>query len=412
MKGETQSLQGTVKSFSTRDEETGKGGYGFIECAEVGVDVWFGRRDLAQEVYEAVQNRILSIKDREVTFGVTQKDDGKPQANRVQLVATLNEKLPGRVRSYNGGKGFGFFVCSSLEGQDVYFQRKELPPAQQGIDLPPNTLGSFTLTQTADGKLQAKEVQIVVTPAMMGAMGAMHREMQAPMPGPMAMQMPFAPRPMPTMRTGGFPRGPPAMAPSMMAAPPPPLMHRSGPPAGMFKAPANEKAGLTGKVKAYFAEKGFGFITSPAHPQDIYFKGGGGMYEAGMPVTFTMTITQDGKPQAKQIAAGLEEGQTLEGTVRSYSPGTGYGFITAADIGADVYFKGTVVPPEQQDGNYIGRHARFVVKLTQDGKPQVSELMFLDEARGFKRGLPEPAAAPLQASRPRPTWVPARQQLK
>eukprot|EP00971_Amphidinium_carterae_P029379 578218-Amphidinium_carterae.1 len=29
------------------------------------------------------------------------------KANRVQLVATLNEKLPGRVRSYNGGKGFG-----------------------------------------------------------------------------------------------------------------------------------------------------------------------------------------------------------------------------------------------------------------------------------------------------------------
>eukprot|EP00971_Amphidinium_carterae_P308294 6126799-Amphidinium_carterae.1 len=27
---------------------------------------------------------------------------------------------------------------------------------------------------------------------------------------------------------------------------------------------------------------GFGFITSPAHPQDIYFKGGGGMYEASV----------------------------------------------------------------------------------------------------------------------------------
>eukprot|EP00971_Amphidinium_carterae_P037659 740715-Amphidinium_carterae.1 len=113
------------------------------------------------DVFDACQNRMLNLKGRAVTFELTQKEDNKPVANKVQLVAGAEEKLAGRIKSYNASKGFGFFVSSSLEGQDIFFARKELKYADQQLELPPKTLATFTLNQTSDGKMQAKNIQVM-----------------------------------------------------------------------------------------------------------------------------------------------------------------------------------------------------------------------------------------------------------
>mmetsp|Transcript_24270 Transcript_24270/g.56354 ORF Transcript_24270/g.56354 Transcript_24270/m.56354 type:complete len:476 (-) Transcript_24270:147-1574(-) len=365
-------LQGTVKSFSLRDPETKKGGYGFIVSEQMPSDVWFGHKDLAEDLLEAIENRLLTIKERVVVFEMQQSPDGKPKAANVKLFPALNEKMAGKVRSYASdatGKGFGFFTCSSLEGQDVYFSKKDLPPAQSMISIQPGTTASFTLTQLADGKLQAKEVQLVFTAGLLSMLTG----------GDIMQAM---------MGKGGM-RSNGGGGNTLMQ-----MMQGGG---GSVQQSTTERAGLQGMIAKFFPEKGFGFIQSPAHPGvDIYFKGNGLIFEAGQAVSFTLTYTSDGKPQAKNLSAALQEGQTLDGIIRSFVSNTGYGFITVADRDVDVYFKGDKIPAPPPDGNYVGRQVRFTVTMTKDGKPQVAEIHALGEVdptfvpssgRGVKRSI-------------------------
>merc|ERR1719379_1143077 len=90
---------------------------------------------------------------------------------------------------------------------------------------------------------------------------------------------------------------------------------------------AAEGQGLHGLVKSYNGAKGFGFIAAPDVQGDVYFKGDGGDFGEGMPVSFYVKWTPDGKPQARGVVPGLQSGQTCVGTVRSYNPNKGYGFL-------------------------------------------------------------------------------------
>mmetsp|Transcript_70495 Transcript_70495/g.168849 ORF Transcript_70495/g.168849 Transcript_70495/m.168849 type:complete len:474 (-) Transcript_70495:103-1524(-) len=370
------SHRGTVKSFAPRDQEAKKGGYGFIVCPQVEGDVWFCNRDMAADLLEACENRILTLKDREVTFDIQQKEDGapgKPQALGVKLFAALNEKMPGKVRSFNSMKGFGFFTCSALEGQDVYFSKKELPPAQQMLPVQTGTTASFTLTQLEDGKLQAKDVQLVFNMAAMAGMLQQSGLVGAMGGGGMSYGGKGGMSDMGMGMYGGCQGGMGGMGMGM----------------GMSGGSnMTERAGLQGVVSRFLPDKGFGFISCPAVPgADIYFKGMGAQIEPGTKVTFTLVHTSDGKPQAKNIGAGLQEGQLFEGVVRSYVSKTGYGFITVNDGNMDVYFKGTSVPAmyADDDSDYVGRQVRFTCTVTKDGKPQVSEIQWMGESRGSKR---------------------------
>mmetsp|Transcript_36113 Transcript_36113/g.84639 ORF Transcript_36113/g.84639 Transcript_36113/m.84639 type:complete len:526 (+) Transcript_36113:124-1701(+) len=398
-------LQGTVKSFSLRDPETKKGGYGFIMCPKVVGDVWFGNKDLPEDLLEACENRLLTLKEREVVFEAqpNPKDPSKPQAASVKLFPALNEKMCGKVRSYNQMKGFGFITSSSLDGQDVYFSKKDLPPAQQMMSMQSGTTVAFTLTQLEDGKLQGRDVQVALTAAVLqmlqgggagpmggmmqmgnfggqgGGNGMMHQQMGGPPSGMMGMGGGNG-----MMGMGGG-NGMMGMGMGMGGGNGMMMnqnqMQRASP---AMKSSTGEKSGLQGVIAKFMSDKGFGFINSPSHPGDIYFKGNGAVYEIGTQVTFTLTLTSDGKAQAKNLSAALFDGQTLEGTVKSYVPSTGYGFINVPDR-CDVYFKGALIPAHQQDDDYVGRPCRFTVNVTQSGKPQVAEFLHVGESRGMKR---------------------------
>jgi len=165
---------------------------------------------------------------------------------------------------------------------------------------------------------------------------------------------------------------------------------------------------LTGAVKNFGAEKGFGFLTSAVVEGDIYFQGrflphdmmeahNNGIDLRGIPVSFELTRSADGKPQARNITAigggiqaaaqaaqALGAGQNHQGQVKSFSEVKGFGFIQCASLGVDVYFQNKDVPAHLQGQNFVGMTVDFQNKVTPDGKTQAMNLWF--------SGTPKPMA--------------------
>lgn len=135
---------------------------------------------------------------------------------------------------------------------------------------------------------------------------------------------------------------------------------------------------LHGIIKSYDDGRGFGFINAPEVPRDIYFKGQGESYTAGMSVAFYLNWAPDGKPQARGVVASFGEGDTSMGTIKSYSSNKGYGFISVPTNPGDVYFKKEFLPEHLQEEELTGRTVQFVIHLAHDGKPQVQQMDFMD----------------------------------
>merc|ERR1719330_551623 len=62
------------------------------------------------------------------------------------------------------------------------------------------------------------------------------------------------------------------------------------------------------------------------------------------------------------------DGQILQGTVISYDPAKGYGFLKCPSVEADCYFKGQGHPITK------GMSLQFKLKLLEDGRPQAHEV--------------------------------------
>ena len=75
---------------------------------------------------------------------------------------------------------------------------------------------------------------------------------------------------------------------------------RSGPSQGV------EGSSMTGSVKNYDVNKGYGFLNSPGFPADIYFKSSEPLQQ-GQQVAFTLRFTKDGKPQANNLSPCMKE---------------------------------------------------------------------------------------------------------
>jgi len=131
-------------------------------------------------------------------------------------------------------------------------------------------------------------------------------------------------------------------------------------------------------VKSFNPQKGWGFITCSSVHEDVYFKSPNFPFEQGTAVAFYLMITPDGKPQAQGLTTPMEDGQTVVGTVRSFSEKNGYGFIAVPDQPADVYFKKELIPEGTPSTTVVGKTVRFVVGCTPDGKPQAQTAQFLD----------------------------------
>jgi cold shock CspA family protein len=193
-------------------------------------------------------------------------------------------------------------------------------------------------------------------------------------------------------------------------------MQKGGKGAGMaggMPGIPQDGASLSGVVKTYDATKDFGFLSCPRIPYDVYFKSEGQSVEIGTNVSFTLKWMKDGKPQARGITIGLSGGETLVGTVKTYSDKNGYGFLGVADSSQDVYFQKKDLPDEVQgiDGREMqGATMRFNVRMKPDGKPQAENIAMVTMA-GQEGAINPPAGSifPPQhgMKRPSPSSSPA-----
>lgn len=360
------SYVGVVKSFGFQK------GYGFIQCEQLEGDVFMGRQNMPPDLRDACSGQgMFNLQGLQVSFDLAQQD-GKQSATNVIIVAQEGATIVGRVKSYNDQKGYGFMTSDSVDGGDIFFGRRDILSGVPSA----GAVASLNVALAQDGRPQGRSVNIKQdfaspSPAMaspmgnpmggMRGMGGMGGGMGGGMMGMGGMGW------MPTgkgMGKGMMPAG--KGAPMMHAAP-----------------AANDSKGTVGTVKSYNEAKGYGFLSSPSMPGgDVYFKGQPGeVYEQGSWWAFNVQWTPDGKPQARNVVPGLEEGQTYTGTVRSFVPRKGYGFIQVPDQPIDVFLKKEVItPPVDESSELAGVHVNFTVAYTPDGKAQASTAQLLDHA--------------------------------
>ncbi|CAE7644367.1 PPR4, partial [Symbiodinium sp. CCMP2456] len=231
--------------------------------------------------------------------------DGKPQARNVKVLGGDGANMLGSVKNYNPMKGYGFISSSMWEG-DCYFKGKDLPPQLAASDVRGMKV-RFTAVAMQDGKMQARDVIVLQSAAPAG-------------PPPMQMSMP----PMPTQRMAQPQVVAPAPQAQVPRAPPAPTM--AAPPAAMGHT-IPEGTSMVGSVKTFDPAKGYGFISAPNFPVDIYFKPELEPVAVGQQVTFTIHWTPQGKPQAREVTSPMQAGEFLSGTVRRYNPNKGFGFL-------------------------------------------------------------------------------------
>jgi len=341
--------QGVVNFFDSSK------GFGFIASPQIQGDVFFGRHDLPVELKDSINDpSFFELRGREVLFRVTPVGQGKQNAKDIVLSPMEGMAVVGTVVSYNDQTGYGFLNCPSLEG-DVFFSWRDVPPqihALDGRDLKGKS-ASFTVTQQADGKPQAKNVKFGKT-GVSGDWGG----------------------------KGGGKGGWSALASMAMAG---------------FSS-LRDGQGAQGTVASYNADKGFGFISCELSPgADLYFKSSDAL-PIGTPLAFYVKIMPDGKAQARDLVPALSAGQTAVGTVIRYVPQKGFGFIRIPDQPNDVNFRTDDVPPELQGQELEGKTVRLTVKLHQ-GRAQVSSAQFLAApppgyvAPSMDRGIKRPEAS-------------------
>lgn len=152
-------MTGTVKFFNPNK------GWGFIECAAAGTDVFLYKGDLKGMCVEPGQT---------VQFNTIQNEKGT-QAQDVNVVVAPHEaSYFGEIKSFNPMKGYGFISSPAFPEQDVFLLKTDLP-GQHG---PAGTPVKFKVVLEAKG-YAAKEVmllceagkQVQMMNQMMGAFG-------------------------------------------------------------------------------------------------------------------------------------------------------------------------------------------------------------------------------------------------
>mmetsp|Transcript_24004 Transcript_24004/g.65454 ORF Transcript_24004/g.65454 Transcript_24004/m.65454 type:complete len:398 (-) Transcript_24004:40-1233(-) len=381
-------IQGMVKSWN------GAKGYGFINCDQIPGDVFFSRNELPEEAREV---RGTFLEGRMVSFDAHQGVDGRSKASSVQILAAEGKPLPGMIKSYSEQNRYGFLNSSSL-ADDVRFQSSDLPPMAPGANLK-GKLVIFELNQLADGKLRVAKMQFQTSKiaAAVNAYGGSYGGSWGASCG----------------GYGGGAGGPPRLALPM--AP--------------HQGQQLDGSMLTGTVKSFSDRNGYGFINAPGQMQDIKFGKADLLVDSitvGALVCFQPAYAPDGRMQARQVQLGgqkrqgssfgppgsggangrpakqqrtgpwqspspagpagpwrspgagdLTPGQIISGTVKSYIPSKGFGFITSPDVDGDVYFMRQVLPADAQGAELKGSTVSFELTFAPDGKHRASSVAIL-----------------------------------
>jgi len=158
----------------------------------------------------------------------------------------------------------------------------------------------------------------------------------------------------------------------------------------------------TGTVASFGSQKGYGFINCDQVSGDVFFGRKvlpaelqmefNGFALRGKTVGFEIgPAKDDGKVTASKVWLQVMDGEQLVGTVKSYNPVKGFGFLGTASMDSqDFFFSAREVPPAMKQADLKGLVVAFTV-ATAEGKLQGRELKFRDT--GFV-GMQQPIQIP------------------
>merc|ERR1719183_508518 len=90
--------------------------------------------------------------------------------------------------------------------------------------------------------------------------------------------------------------------------------------------------------------------------------------------------------------ARVQVGEQLIGTVKSYSPTKGFGFLLHTNVAGDIWFARESLPVELRQIDLAGNQMIFELTRAPDGKPQGRALRTLEEDAGRTGNTPMPMA--------------------
>jgi len=286
-----------------------------------------------------------------------------------QSVPAEGMVVSGFIKSYSEVNGYGFITSPSLP-RDARFQRQDVPPTFQGINLVGKEV-TFHAQALPDGKLRVRRMEI--------------KE--------------------------------PAQAEQQ--------------PASVVSSTM-----LFGYVKMCDHGSGFGTIQAPGIAEDIYFRLDPGMpTSTGQQVHFDLDWAPDGSALATSITLGsqsestdvvpstsgmpsasaieasmlasplLSDGLDYFGVIKSYGEGKGFGFVTASDPHADVYFQKRDLTQGahiilQSGFGLVGTPVTFKVQKTPCGRKWHARAITPTLEAQASQGVKHPAPAPCQATMP------------
>mmetsp|Transcript_10757 Transcript_10757/g.19912 ORF Transcript_10757/g.19912 Transcript_10757/m.19912 type:complete len:377 (-) Transcript_10757:77-1207(-) len=367
-----QTYTGTVKGFNPHK------GWGFIECAVLGRDIFLLSHAL---------NGTMANKGDQVSFNVEQNDKGPQAANvRVTQKAVASGSrgdFIGTVKSYNPQKGWGFIECRAsheLYGRDVFLGRNAMLSTLVEKDYKV----SFAVQMGPKGP-EATNVHVL------GDQWVANKGAGKGYGGPWPSLMPLA-----TGGKGGVLPG--KGGPDMWAL-------QGGWPqqSPWMWAGAIDGRVFGGVVKSFITEKGFGFVSCEAmrnmFGQDVFFLksavAGAESVNIGENVLFTATMSAKGV-QAKELWLGAQPGQTFTGAVKMWNKEKGWGFLsseaTQQMYGKDVYLHSRDTAGAEP---FIGQKVQFsVVVGAKDGRPNAADVtLFPPAGETAPSSLPEGSSA-------------------
>lgn len=419
------SFTGVIKSFGAQK------GYGFIGSDQLSSDAFFGRKALPVELKDGLVR--FDLIGKSVRFELEdQFDDGKPVAKNLRLEATVGEQCVGQVKSYNESKGYGFIGSSSLEGQDCFFGSRDVP---RMASVYKGAFATFVVHQSDDGKLQAKSLVFSDGPpgSSMPSMppwelAATYQGLYFGMPqskvaegqGMQGIVLSFNPvKGFGFIRcakaggdvyfkdnTGNLLEGAPVCF-TLKIMPDGKLQARDVSP-GLA---ANET--YSGTISSYSARHGWGFIAVDDYPAEVHFKSqtiaseGFGEELKGISVRVTIKLTEDGLPQASSVellggarpvktgakraasghpgpilppkkmkGSGGGSADAMTGTVLSYNPVKGFGFIQSPAVEGDIFLgrKALQMSGAPADDSVQGRDVSFHLVTSPQGKLQAENI--------------------------------------
>mmetsp|Transcript_44417 Transcript_44417/g.96547 ORF Transcript_44417/g.96547 Transcript_44417/m.96547 type:complete len:740 (+) Transcript_44417:198-2417(+) len=133
-----------------------------------------------------------------------------------------------------------------------------------------------------------------------------------------------------------------------------------------------------GFVKLIDLDKGFGFIRCP----EVYELYGSDIFLAdkqlkgltvGTAVSFSVRVNKRGQPQAVDVTQDAEDESTWVGTIKSFDPSKGYGFISCAEA-FERYERDVFVHSQQMKDFRPGDSVTFISRPNGQGHPQAYSL--------------------------------------